>query len=807
MFLDHKEVVGKPWEVIIGHINDLEPEIQILSNDDIKSQIASLKERTELQIVDYELAFALFRESSKRILGLRLYDVQLQGAAALCNGMIAEMKTGEGKTITAACAAFITWLLGRKVHIITTNDYLAERDSSKLNKLYTFLGMSNGLITHHMTPGERSVAYKCDVVYVTNKELGFDYLKDNMKRDVDELIMPSLDFCIIDEADSILIDDATTPLVVSGQIAITSEIAEYIYKLIDGMDPDNFEIDLAKKRALITDSGISKIESSLLEWEELNPKNIYDPRNADILNMINQCIKAKFLFVRDVDYIVRDEKIMIVDHNTGRIASDRRYSDSLHQALEAKEGLPINPDQITLASISYQTFFKLYDVISGMTGTIASDSYEIFLVYNTHVVQIPTNKPVIRKDYQDRVYASIQDKEDAIIDYVTAKYRTKQPVILGTPDIYVSERLSKKLHQKAVPHVVLNAKFPEKEADIISQAGRLCSITIATNIAGRGTDILLGGNPDYILDADTDANRMEHLRRELQAEKEEVVKLGGLCVVGWTRNESRRIDDQLIGRAGRQGDPGESVFFLSLEDKIFQNLESKKLKSLQGMFMQKGEIISHKWITKSIKQAQSIMEGTNSQIRQELVKYDKVIHDQRQIVYENRLQILSSSRIQDIMYHILKDSVKIALLPLMPKNASSYTWNEELIFEACYVNWKISKVTISKILEKNSNREDVVSDVIAFIWNDVSPTIEEHLNTLSDMDKFYKAQILLIFDEYWSAHIRLMDTIRKSIGLSFYASLNPAIEFQKTAFELYHIMIKRVKLEISQLIIDAKYRS
>ena len=799
MFLDHKSIIGKKWNSIIESTNEVEASFINLTDKEIKQKIESLKVKDHLNEYDFIIALSIFREVVKRKKNIRVYDVQLQGAMALYHGMIAEMKTGEGKTLTACCAAFLAWISNHKVHIITTNDYLASRDSIYLDSIYRYIGMSNGLITHDMNPGERQISYSCDVVFITNKELGFDYLKDNMKRDYDELIFPPLDFCIIDEADSILIDDATTPLVISGNVAITSDIAEHLYKLVGDMDSENFEIDVSKKRALITDDGVSYIESKLENWDNLESQSIYEPQNAQILNMVHQCIKAKYLFQRDVDYIVRDEKIMIIDHNTGRIAADRRYSDSLHQALEAKEGLTVNPDQITLASISYQTFFKLYKKISGMTGTIVSDADEIISTYDTHVVEIPTNKPLNRMDYEDQLFINIDEKENAIIKLVQSKYENLQPVIIGTPDIFVSERLSKKLSEQEIPHVVLNAKFPEKEADIIAQAGRLGSITIATNIAGRGTDILLGGNPDFIYDSEYDSDETyEVIKNKCLDEKRDVISLGGLCVIGWTRNESRRIDNQLIGRAGRQGDPGESVFFLSLDDKIFESLEDKKIMKLRDLIGKSQNYVSHKWISKSIQQSQFLIEGVNSQIRQELLKYDRIIQDQRKIVYDNRLQILSSNSIEEIVQGILRDAVKLVLFPHMSKNSSIHMLNHDLIIETCYINWSLPKVIIEKILENSSSRQEVVTKITDKLSEKVLESMRNDRG-IPNIEKVYKSRILEIFDEYWSAHIRLMDSIKKSIGLSAYASLTPIIEYQKTAFDLYHIMIKKVKIEVSQI--------
>lgn len=799
----NKNSLNKEWEGFVKKVH-LQTEIYSkLGNSDLQLESFNLKQEVATSEIELQAAkikaFAIFKETLKRIKGIELYDVQLYGSLALCDGMIAEMKTGEGKTFTAGLSAYVMSILGRKINIITTNDYLASRDLEQLRPIYQFLGISTGLVINSFSVAERSISYQSDIVYTTNKEVGFDYLKDNLKKRPKELILPEFDVAIIDEADSILIDEANTPLVISGESFETIENMRDLYFFLEGISEENFEIDYQKKRISLSDDVINIIEEFIMDWEFFMPKDLYDPNNNALLHMIYQCLKAKYFFNIDKEYIVRDENILIVDKNTGRISPDKKYSNSLHQVLEIKEGLEPSPEQISLASISYQNLFKVYNKISGMSGTAVSQSEELEAVYGIKAVPIPTNKPVIRKDAPDKIYGTLEDKEDALIDEIRVKYKNQQPVLVGTPDIYVSERLSRKLHELNIPNVLLNAKNPDKEADIISQAGTLGSVTIATNIAGRGTDIILGGNYKSIFNMLEDDNEHDLQKMAVSAskEKDKVKELGGLCVLGWTRNESSRIDEQLIGRAGRQGDPGESQFFLSLDDEIFYYIDQNTRNSLEKSIESQGFVEANRKIEKSILNAQSVLENEYSSQRQELLKYDNVIEAQRKILYQNRMHILKTSDIIDVAKEIMRSAITETLSPYIPKNVPNYQWRDEQVREICYINWNILPAETDLILEKDISSEEAIDEIFNLIWNNVQQRtwgVKDEFKNIS----VYKEIILSIIDEYWSAHIRLMETLRMSIQLSVYASINPLQEYQKTSFHLYHVMLKKMKFEISR---------
>jgi preprotein translocase subunit SecA len=795
----------KQWDSFVESVNLKQNEIKMLETKDIQSLSKDIqsqfKESTEQKQL-FVSAFAIFKEAVRRFKQIDLFDVQIQGAIALCDNKIAEMKTGEGKTLTAGMAAYALALSGRKVHVITTNDYLANRDLDELRPLFTFLGVSTGLVLNSFNIAERMISYSSQIVYTTNKEIGFDYLKDNLKKNPEELIHSSLDFAIIDEADSILIDEANTPLVISGENHEVTEKMIDLYHFIEKLDESLFEIDYRKKRIALLDSTISEFENFLSDWEIFYPKDLYDPNNNEILHMVYQCLKARFFFHKDKEYIVRDEDILLVDKNTGRISSDRKYSNSLHQALEIKERLKPSPEQISLASICYQNLFNLYNGISGMSGTAVSESDELKDIYNIEAISIPTNKPIIRKDHNDILCKNIEDKEDCIIEEIILRYRNRQPVLVGTPDIFVSERISLKLIQKDIPHVLLNAKNHEKEAEIISQAGRLGSITIATNMAGRGTDILLGGNPLTIFDLEeNDEKDLQRTMSQCRIEKQKVKEIGGLCVIGWSRNESKRVDDQLIGRAGRQGDPGESVFFLSLEDDIFINVDPSVKEVIKQKIQNKKSIPVNKKIFRLVMNSQEQVESDYSAQRKELFKYDNVLEDQRKIIYNNRLEILRSDDLTHIIYSLMHDAVFETLSYYIPDKTPNYQWRDEQVQELCYMNWNLIYSETQLILEKDITATDAKEEIFNLIW------LEAHKKLL-DVGSSFKTKnlcrniILSVLDEYWSVHIRLLETLRQSINLSTYASINPFIEYQKTSFQLYHVMLRRIKLEVSRNIIN-----
>ena len=635
---------------IIVKINELEKNFLNFSAEDFKRKTEELKknvkEGRKLEEILPE-AFAVVREAARQTLGERHFDVQLMGGVVMHHGGIAEMKTGEGKTLVSTLPSYLNSLDGNGVHVVTVNDYLAKRDSEWMGKIYKHLGISTGCITNDLDDIGRKKNYNSDITYATNNELGFDYLRDNMKYDLSEMVQKKRNFCIVDEVDSILIDESRTPLIISGGIEDKSNQYFLANRFVQNLEKKDFELDEKNKNAILTDMGIDKIEKMSERNGILKNNNFYDPQNLNLVHHINQALKANFLFNRDTDYILRDDRVQIIDEFTGRVLEGRRFSDGLHQAIEAKENVDIQKENQTLASITYQNYFRLYKKLSGMTGTAMTESEEFFDIYKLKVITIPTNQNMIRKDFNDQIFRTDEEKNNAILAKVDECHKKGQPVLVGTTSIEKSEKISKLLIKKKLDHNVLNAKHHEDEAKIIAEAGKIGMITIATNMAGRGTDIQLGGNKNILEKESSNINKEIDV---IKADKEKVKNSGGLCIVGTERHESRRIDNQLRGRSGRQGDPGSSIFFISLEDDLMRIFGAKSIDGmLKKLGLKKGESINHPWINKAMERAQQKVESRNFEIRKTLLKFDSVMNDQRQVIFGQRLEIMKSKDISSMI--------------------------------------------------------------------------------------------------------------------------------------------------------------
>ena len=639
---------------IIEAINNKEDEIKSLTEADFKEKTFNFKKNAQNGSLDINKiipeSFALVREAAKRTLGERHYDVQMAGGLILHKGKIAEMKTGEGKTLVSTLPAYLNSLTGKGVHIVTVNDYLAKRDSAWMGEIFSYLGVSTGCITNDIEDIERKKNYSKDITYATNNELGFDYLRDNMKYELEEMVQQSHNFCIVDEVDSILIDESRTPLIISGKLEDKTTLYVTSNEFIKSLQKNDYELDEKNKNVILTDLGIDKIEKIAIQKRLLKNNNFYDPANLDLVHHVNQALKANLLFNKDTDYIVRGGKVQIIDEFTGRVLEGRRFSDGLHQAIEAKESVKVEEENQTLASITYQNYFRLYQKLAGMTGTAMTESEEFYDIYKLNVVAIPTNKEMLRKDFNDQIYRTENEKYNAITNKIIECNKKGQPVLVGTTSIEKSEKISNHLNNKKVKHNVLNAKHHEREARIIAEAGKVGAVTIATNMAGRGTDIKLGGNKDFIYDGKKDD------LSDVKQNEDRVKNLGGLFIIGTERHESRRIDNQLRGRAGRQGDPGSTIFFISLQDELMRIFGGDSIDGmLQKLGLKENESIDHPWINKAMERAQKKVESRNFDIRKTLIRFDDVMNDQRQVIFSQRLKILKEKNINEILDNFLEE--------------------------------------------------------------------------------------------------------------------------------------------------------
>jgi preprotein translocase subunit SecA len=793
---------------LVARINALEPEFQALSDEGLKDRTAALKARVAAgESLDAVLpeAFANCREGARRALGLRAFDVQLMGGIFLHQGNIAEMKTGEGKTLVATFPAYLNALTGKGVHVVTVNDYLAKRDADWMGKVYAALGMTCGVVYPWQPEDEKRSAYACDITYATNNELGFDYLRDNMKGRLEDMAQRGHYFAIVDEVDSILIDEARTPLIISGPSQDRSELYVAVDKLMPAIQPEHYKLDEKQRQVTFTEEGNEFIEQALAQAGILpEGQSLYDPESTTIVHHATQALRAHKLFHKDQQYIVRDGEVMLIDEFTGRMMRGRRLSEGLHQAIEAKEGVAIQPENTTLASVTFQNYFRLYEKLSGMTGTAATEAEEFAEIYRLGVVEVPTNRPVARKDDHDAVYRTAREKFEAIVKEIKAANAKGQPILVGTTSIEKSEMLSGLLTAAGIPHNVLNARQHEQEAKIVADAGKLGAVTIATNMAGRGTDIKLGGNVDFKVMEAIAADPSRHpdeIRAEVEAahagDEAAVKAAGGLFVLATERHESRRIDNQLRGRSGRQGDPGRSAFYLSLEDDLMRIFGSERLdKMLSTLGMKEGEAIIHPWVNKSLEKAQAKVEARNFDIRKQLLKFDDVMNDQRKAIFGQRLDIMRADdlaeTIQDMRHQVIDDLVD----QFLPPKSYADQWNTEgltaALREKLTMDLPVADWAAEEGVDQDSIRERLFEASDAMM---AEKTAAFGAETMRDIEK----QILLqTIDAKWREHLLRLEHLRSVVGFRGYAQRDPLNEYKTESFQLFESMLNGLRAEVSQ---------
>ena len=810
------ERIVKAHAAQISAINDLERSLEALSDDELRAKTAEYRKR----VADGETledllieAFAITREAAKRTLGQRHYDVQLVGGIVLHQGKIAEMATGEGKTLVATLPVYLNALEGKGVHVITVNDYLAQRDAAWMGEIYQFLGLTVGCIVHGLDDKQRREQYGADVTYGTNNEFGFDYLRDNMKFTLETMVQRPFNFAIVDEVDSILIDEARTPLIISGPSEDSSEMYQLVDRVIPELEEGDFEIDEKARAATLTDEGADRVEALLTKHNLLRSPNLYDIENVSVVHHLNQAVRAHKMFERDTAYIVKDGRVVIIDEFTGRMMPGRRFSEGLHQALEAKENVPVQQENQTLASITFQNYFRMYPKLAGMTGTAATEAAELGDIYGLDVIQIPTNEPCIRDDRDDEVYRTADEKWHAIVELLRDCQTRGQPVLVGTTSIEKSELLAERLKKESVPHNVLNARYHEQEAHIIAQAGRAGALTIATNMAGRGTDIQLGGNVEFRIAGELGDEEDEvakerataNLRAEVAAAREKVLAAGGLLVVGSERHEARRIDNQLRGRSGRQGDPGASLFFLSLEDDLMRIFGSERMDSmLSKLGLKDGEAIIHPWINKALEKAQQKVEARNYEIRKNLLKFDNVMNDQRSVVYEQRKDLM---RIDDVsgtvadMRHEVVDSV---VDDHIPEKAYPEQWDLDGMHDACRrllgVDLPIKEWASEEGIADEEIRDRIAKEADVHVAAKLS-------NYGADIWRLAEKSLLLqILDQSWKDHLLTLDHLRQGIGLRAYGQRDPLNEYKAESFEMFENMLASLREQTTQLLSHVELR-
>ena len=792
----------KKVNLLLEEVNKLEPRIEKLTDDELTNTTLKLKKlyssHNDLDLLLPE-AFATVREAAKRVLGQRHYDAQIIGGIVLHQGKISEMKTGEGKTLVATLSAYLNAISGKGVHVVTVNDYLARRDSEWMGKIYTFLGLSVGCIIPNLEDEERKKAYNCDITYATNNELGFDFLRDNMKFSFDQMVQRPFNYAIVDEVDSILIDEARTPLIISGPTEDNSELYKKINTLIPLFIEEDVEIDEKTKSVNLTEKGNEHIEKILKDKLLLKGENLYDPENVNMVHHINQAIKANKLFERDKDYIVNNNQVVIIDEFTGRMMEGRRFSDGLHQAIEAKENVAIKNENQTLASVTFQNYFRMYPKLAGMTGTALTEANEFMEIYNLEVISVPTHKEMIRRDQNDEIYRTAEEKWEAVIENIKTANSKNQPVLVGTTSIEKSEMLSKLLKKQKIKHNVLNARNHAEEANIIALAGVTGAVTIATNMAGRGTDIQLGGNKDVI-----EVINPSKLN-DIPINKELSLNAGGLLVIGTERHESRRTDNQLRGRSGRQGDPGESKFFLSLEDDLMRIFGSEKLDTvLLKLGLKKGEAITHTWVNRAILKAQEKVEGRNFEIRKNLLRFDDVMNDQRKAIYEQRRDLMQVENItetlEDMRNEIIDDLVNINI----PEKAYAEQWNLKELnislkkygLDLPISNWAkndgVTEIEFKNLIKKEAD-------------NKISNKIE--LFGIKNMQTIEKQIMLQVVDQNWKEHLLQLDQLKQGIGLRAYAQRDPLNEYKSEAFNLFQEMLQNIRNQVTTILLNIEVTS
>ncbi|RJS92203.1 preprotein translocase subunit SecA [Salinisphaera sp. Q1T1-3] len=800
--------VVKRMHKIADAVNSREADYEDLSDEQLAAKTVEFRERladgADLDDLLSE-GFAVVREAAKRVLGMRHFDVQLVGGQVLHQGKIAEMKTGEGKTLVATLATYLNALEGKGVHIVTVNDYLAARDAEWMGRLYRFLGLTVGVIFSGQDTDAKRAAYACDITYGTNNEYGFDYLRDNMAFTPADRVQRALNYAIIDEVDSILIDEARTPLIISGptdddpQTSLSVDtLVEHLSEQAEEDGPGDYFTEEKNKQAYLTEDGHQKVEQLMRESGLLDPEeSLYDANNVALMHHMNAALRAHTLYTKDIEYIVANGEIVIVDEFTGRTMPGRRWSDGLHQAIEAKEGVAIQKENQTLASITFQNFFRLYNKLSGMTGTADTEAFEFQSIYGLEVVVIPTNRPLARRDLPDQIYMSGREKFEAIAEEAVTASQAGQPVLIGTASIDASELLSQLLSRRGIRHEVLNAKQHEREADIIAQAGRPGAVTIATNMAGRGTDIVLGGNIEEALAAleeDDEAGR-QRLRDEWSKTHEAVLEAGGLYVIGSERHESRRVDNQLRGRSGRQGDPGASRFYLSLEDSLMRIFTPPRLRSmLQNLGLEEGEAIEHKWVTRAIENAQQKVERHHFDIRKQLLEYDNVANDQRQVVYEQRNEIMDAEEVSELVDNIWTDVVEAAISEHVPPASLEEQWDVEGLEHAIERDFGQAMPIQQWLDEEDRLDEEGLRERIATQLRNTYEEKREYAGA-ANMAQIEKSVVLQVLDSLWREHLAAMDYLRKGIHLRGYAQKDPKNEYKREAFEMFNNMLTRLKHE------------
>jgi preprotein translocase subunit SecA len=799
----------------VEKINALESTIAAMTDEELRRQTEIFRSRLgEGESLDDLLpeAFATVREAAKRTLGQRHYDVQLIGGMVLHRGEIAEMKTGEGKTLVATAAVYLNALEGKGVHVVTVNDYLARRDAEWMGRVYRFLGMTVGVIVPNLPDFQRREAYEADITYATNNELGFDYLRDNMKYERASMVQRPFNYAIVDEVDSILIDEARTPLIISGPTDDKSELYISLDRIVKEMSPDDYEYDEKDKRVLLTEEGTERMERVLEAEGLLIGTNLYDYENTQVVHHLNQALRANVAFKRDIDYIVKEDKVIIIDPFTGRMMEGRRWSEGLHQAVEAKEGVTIEPENQTLASITFQNYFRMYPKLSGMTGTAATEAAEFYDIYKMNVVSIPTNVAVLRRDEDDEFYKNQNDKFAAIAKAIKEKQLTGQPVLVGTVSIEKSELLSEFLNREGVQHAVLNARHHESEAHIVAQAGRYGAVTIATNMAGRGTDIQLGGNPDFRIqdelgdmeDGEERRAAEERIRSEISEEKQRVLAAGGLFVLGTERHESRRIDNQLRGRSGRQGDPGLSRFYLSLDDDLLRIFGPQTMFArLMNKNLADGEAIVSPWISKAIETAQKKVEARNYDIRKQVVEYDDVMNDQRKVIYEQRAEIMDSESVGDTLDDMRTETVNSIVGEACPPNSYPEQWDLEHLKERTSAIFGLQPPIDDWMKEEAVEPEMFVERIQAM----ADAQIEEKVAALppGTYDQIQKSILLQSLDQHWKDHLAMLDALRQVIHLRAYAQKKPIDEYKHEAFAQFERMLTAIREDVTSVLARATF--
>lgn len=796
-----KKIIGtrnqrelKKMRPFVERINSLEPEFKPLSDADLARKTTVFKERLQKGETVHDLlceAFAVVREASVRTLGMRHFDVQLIGGIVLHQGRIAEMKTGEGKTLVATLAVYLNALEGKGVHVVTVNDYLAQRDSQWMGKIYTFLGMTVGCIVHGLSDEERKAAYGADITYGTNNEFGFDYLRDNMKFRLADYVQRDFHYAIVDEVDSILIDEARTPLIISGPTEESTDKYYRIDKIIPGLKKEvDYTVDEKTRSSALTEEGNEKVERAL------GLENMYDPANIELVHHVNQALKAHTLFKRDIDYVVKDNEVLIVDEFTGRLMPGRRYSDGLHQALEAKEGVKIERENQTLASVTFQNYFRMYEKLAGMTGTAETEAEEFQKIYSLEVIVVPTNMPLVRKDSPDMIYKSEEEKFRAVVREIQECHGRGQPALVGTISIENSEKLSSILKKKGIPHHVLNAKHHEKEAEIVAQAGRLGWVTIATNMAGRGTDIVLGGNAEFLAHAKAAEGSekyetlLEHFQKQCDADREKILQEGGLHILGTERHESRRIDNQLRGRCGRQGDPGSSRFYLSLEDDLLRIFGSEKISGIMSRLGIEEDVpIENRMVSKAIENAQKKVEAQNFNIRKQLLEYDDVMNQQREAIYSLRRQILQGEDIKGLIQDVILDLLHRYLQIYLKEEKKERKWDFDGLKDFYF---RIFNLQFP--FEDSEVQQMELDDLLEKLKTHISNTyyLKELEFGAAFMRHVEQMVLLQSLDTQWKDHLLGMDHLKEGIGLRGYGQMDPLVEYKKEGFNMFQETLDRI---------------